>query len=53
MDFCLNQPRIVYNLALLENSQGNTAKAEEYLLRALKTEPDNYRFFVCHLHILP
>ena len=36
--------RIIYNLALLENSQGNSAQAEKYLLAALNKEPDNYDF---------
>ena len=38
------QPRILYNLGLLENSLGNKAAAEENLLKALSREPDNYDF---------
>ncbi len=53
MDLLPNETRIVYNLALLENSQGNTVKAEEYLLRALKTEPDNFDFLyaICTFYL--
>ena len=47
------QPRILYNLALLENSQGNKAVAEEYLLKALEKEPDNYDFLyaICTFYL--
>jgi predicted Zn-dependent protease len=47
------RPRILYNLALLENSQGNSILAEEYLLNALIKEPDNYDFLyaVCTFYL--
>jgi tetratricopeptide (TPR) repeat protein len=39
-----SQTRILYNLGLLENTLGNTARAEEYLLNALEKEPGNYDY---------
>ena len=47
------RPRILYNLALFENSQGNVIAAEEYLLKALKKEPENYDFLyaVCAFYL--
>jgi len=47
------QPRILYNFGLFENSNGNIAMAEEYLLKALKSEPDNYDFLyaVCTFYL--
>jgi Tfp pilus assembly protein PilF len=38
------QARIFYNFGLFENSQKNVARAEEYLLKAVTAEPDNYNF---------
>ncbi|MDZ7635166.1 MAG: tetratricopeptide repeat protein [Bacteroidales bacterium] len=38
------QPRIFYNLGLLENSLGNKSEAEGYLLKALSRDPDNFDF---------
>jgi tetratricopeptide (TPR) repeat protein len=48
-----DQPRILYNLALFENSQGNLAVAEKYLLEALKKEPDNfdYLYAICTFYL--
>lgn len=38
------QTRILYNLGLLENTLGNTVRAEEYLLKALNREPGSYDY---------
>jgi predicted Zn-dependent protease len=48
-----DRTRILYNLALFENSQGNVVQAEEYLLKALKKEPENYDFLyaVCTFYL--
>jgi tetratricopeptide (TPR) repeat protein len=48
-----DQPRILYNLALVENSQGNTTLAEKYLLSALSKEPYNYDFLyaICTFYL--
>ena len=47
------QPRILYNLALLENSQSNFKEAENYFLKALKAEPDNFDFLyaICTFYL--
>ncbi len=48
-----DRPRILYNLALFENSNGNIDLAEEYMLKTLEKEPGNYDFLyaICTFYL--